>query len=192
VPRTAQQFEEQREESRARILAHALELFAWHGYEGTSVRMIARAAGISQGLMYNYFASKDELLRAIFQRSVQDILDIFARATQEEPDPRRALERIIRLSFDTIRHHTAFWKLSYVVRLQPAASASLTEELPVWTESIRQAIEAQFRAIGVDRPATQAMVLFALIDGVGHQYVLAPESYPLAEVTEEIVATCCA
>jgi AcrR family transcriptional regulator len=191
VPRTPQQFEEQREESRALILAHALELFARHGYAGTSVRMIARAAGISQGLMYNYFDSKEELLHAIFQRSVQDILGIFARATQEEPDPRRALERIIRMSFDAIRQNMDFWKLSYIVRLQPSANADLAKEIPIWKEAVRQAIEAQFRAIGTNRPATQAIVLFALIDGVGHQYVMAPESYPLEAVTEEIVATYC-
>lgn len=54
MPRTAEQLEHIRQESRERILSSALRLFARHGYAATSVRMIAREAGASLGLLYNY------------------------------------------------------------------------------------------------------------------------------------------
>ena len=41
-------------------------MFARYGYERTTVRKIAAEAKISQGLMYNYFGNKAELLRAVF------------------------------------------------------------------------------------------------------------------------------
>ena len=49
MPRTEQQNQALRDQSRANILRHALTLFAHHGYEQTTVRMIARAAGVAQG-----------------------------------------------------------------------------------------------------------------------------------------------
>jgi AcrR family transcriptional regulator len=54
----------QAEERRLQIMNTALTVFASHGFKGTSIKDIAAAAGISQGLMYHYFASKEDLLEA--------------------------------------------------------------------------------------------------------------------------------
>jgi AcrR family transcriptional regulator len=54
----------QAEERRTQILEIALKVFASNGFAGTSIKNIAEAAGISQGLMYHYFASKEDLLEA--------------------------------------------------------------------------------------------------------------------------------
>ena len=44
------------------MLAAAFELFCEHGYAGTSTRRIAEAAGVTEGLIFHYFASKEALL----------------------------------------------------------------------------------------------------------------------------------
>jgi len=49
-PRTEKQFERIRSEKVKLITETALRLFAMHGYEATSVSMIAREAGISKGV----------------------------------------------------------------------------------------------------------------------------------------------
>jgi AcrR family transcriptional regulator len=54
----------QAEERRLQILDTALTVFAASGFKGTSIKDIAAAAGISQGLMYHYFKSKENLLEA--------------------------------------------------------------------------------------------------------------------------------
>src|SRR5215467_3299205 len=69
-----------RDERRAEIAAQALQLFAEHGYAQTTVRMIAEAVGMSQGLLYRYFPSKEQLLVAIYEESVRDVRDSFAVA----------------------------------------------------------------------------------------------------------------
>lgn len=53
-------------ETRARIEAEALALFAAKGVDGTSVRDIAQASGLSEGALYRHFPSKDELARELF------------------------------------------------------------------------------------------------------------------------------
>lgn len=52
--------------TRERISAAALELFATKGFDGTSVRDIARAAGIAEGALYRHFPSKEALARSLF------------------------------------------------------------------------------------------------------------------------------
>jgi len=55
------------ERTKERILQAALELFREHGYEATTMRMVAQAAGVSLGNAYYYFASKDLLLQAFYR-----------------------------------------------------------------------------------------------------------------------------
>src|SRR3989337_276168 len=65
MPRTKEQFEAIRKGSRQKILDAALEVFARQGYYSASVSAIAKTAGISKGLMYNYFRSKEDVLNEL-------------------------------------------------------------------------------------------------------------------------------
>ena len=185
-PRTAEQNEQIRASSRERILHHALTLFAEHGYERTSVRMIADAAGISLGLLYNYFDGKQALLHAIFEESVADVRASFAIADAAPPAER--LERLIRGSFEILDRNMAFWRLSYGVRMQGAVLEGLGPALHEWTTTIRRTLHGYLRDTGVPQPDIEAAALFALIDGISQHYVLDPERYPLDAVIELVVA----
>ncbi len=54
------------EATKARIVEAALALFREHGYEATTMRMVADQASVSLGNAYYYFASKDDLLQAFY------------------------------------------------------------------------------------------------------------------------------
>jgi AcrR family transcriptional regulator len=58
------------DERRAQIVAVARRLFAENGYQATTTRELARAAGVSDALMYRYFKSKDDVLRAVVDQGV--------------------------------------------------------------------------------------------------------------------------
>ena len=76
-PRTPQQFREIREEKMTLIMDVALEHFSNIGFHATTINHIAKHAGISKGLLYNYFKSKEDLLAAILNRSLTDIYNDF-------------------------------------------------------------------------------------------------------------------
>ncbi|ANE48358.1 hypothetical protein SY83_21070 [Paenibacillus swuensis] len=61
-----EQTEQIREERKDQILRAALQVFAEYGIEGTKMSMIAKAAGLSHGLIYHYFESKEEVLTECF------------------------------------------------------------------------------------------------------------------------------
>jgi len=58
-------------DARKRILDAAVELFAAHGYDGTSIREIAERADVTQPLVHHHYNSKAELLHAVV-KSVTD------------------------------------------------------------------------------------------------------------------------
>lgn len=186
VPRTREQFERLRETSRDRILESALRLFADHGYERTSIRMIAREAGISQGLMYNYFGSKEALLRAIFERSMVDVRASFERAAVGGA-PRARIEELVRSAFEIVRQHLPFWRLTYQIRMQPGVLEGLGDQVAAWSGETRERLEALMRAAGIRSAAVEARLLHAAIDGAAQHYALDPEGYPLDEIAEALV-----
>jgi AcrR family transcriptional regulator len=67
-PRRPTWRDEKAEERRQQLIDTALEVFARKGFDKTSVRELAAAAGVAQGLMYHYFKSKDKLLEAVVER----------------------------------------------------------------------------------------------------------------------------
>lgn len=61
------QREQQKENRRKQILDVSLDLFVRHGYTGTSTRDISRKIGISSGLMFHYFESKEQLYISLME-----------------------------------------------------------------------------------------------------------------------------
>jgi AcrR family transcriptional regulator len=177
---------EMREASRRRILKAALRLFAAHGYAGTSIRMIAESAGISVGLLYNYFLSKADLLGALFEESMRDVQASFASAEAAAPPER--IDRLVRSSFEILDANRDFWRMSYGVRMQPAVVTGLGKRLREWTTTIQSTLARYLKEAGSRRPEVDAALLFALIDGASQHYVLDPKGYPLNEVADGIIA----
>jgi len=62
---------EARRRRRERILAAAERLFAAQGFQKTTVDEVALAAGVSKGLVYDHYASKEALLGAVWERQVE-------------------------------------------------------------------------------------------------------------------------
>lgn len=74
------------EEKRRQILAAAVQVFARDGYHTSRVGDIAEEAGVAHGLLYHYFASKEEVLATVFRENWTDLLDRF-RAVEAADEP---------------------------------------------------------------------------------------------------------
>ena len=89
-----------RADASARITRAALEVFAEYGYHGTTMEQIMRASGLSKGLVYHYFPSKEK----IFFHLVDTALDISRNTWQDALDsPGTAWEKIEKLSENIVK-----------------------------------------------------------------------------------------
>jgi AcrR family transcriptional regulator len=94
-------------EKRKLILDAAIRVFAEHGYHGARVGDIAEDAGVAHGLLYHYFASKDDVLRTIFTENWGALIARFrAVEASGEPAPDK-LEGIAKILLRTWRNDPA-------------------------------------------------------------------------------------
>jgi AcrR family transcriptional regulator len=70
----------------AAVLDAATTLFATHGPASVSVRDIAATAGVNHALVHRHFSSKQEVLQAVLERTVQEIAAIAAEITDVHAD----------------------------------------------------------------------------------------------------------
>ena len=73
--------EQNRQAKEARILSAAMKVFAESGFAGSSMDMIAVAAGTTKPTLYQYFPSKDELFYALMTQERDHMLEIFEHPT---------------------------------------------------------------------------------------------------------------
>ncbi|MER6394497.1 MULTISPECIES: helix-turn-helix domain-containing protein [unclassified Kitasatospora] len=76
-----------RSDTRARIVAVALELFSEQGYEQTSLREIADRLGVTKAALYYHFKTKDDIVHGIVQSMAAPIDDTIAWGREQEWTP---------------------------------------------------------------------------------------------------------
>jgi TetR/AcrR family transcriptional regulator len=80
------------ETKRSHLLRTAAPLFARHGYDRTSLAMIAVAAGVSKGLVYHYYPDKNAVLADIIRRHLAELIEaVTAAAAEDSRAPERRL-----------------------------------------------------------------------------------------------------
>jgi AcrR family transcriptional regulator len=115
-PRGRIQNEHMRDEALAKITGAALEAFAEYGYHGATMKQIARATGLSYGLVYHYFPSKEK----IFRHLVDFALDGTIKAMHAFLDaPGKAWEKIEQYSAMLVKNAlTGESALYFLIMLQ--------------------------------------------------------------------------
>lgn len=185
-PRTPDQFQELRENARQKILDAGLELFAEAGFHSTSISQIAKKAGISKGLMYNYFESKEELLREIVFDGIESLTESF--------DPNRdgiltkdELIHFINESFLLIQRHKNYWKLYFSIMIQTPIMSLFGEELMKKVNGYFGMISAYFNEQAYENPEAEMRLFSAMLDGIAINFIMDPEGFPLEAVKQKII-----
>jgi TetR/AcrR family transcriptional regulator, regulator of autoinduction and epiphytic fitness len=75
----------QQAQSHRRIIRTAVDVMTQHGFEGATMKQIARAAGLGDATIYKYFPTKEKLVLAYFEQAVGDALAQVAK-TQNQSD----------------------------------------------------------------------------------------------------------
>jgi AcrR family transcriptional regulator len=125
------------EETRAHILETALELFRERGYEETTMRAIAEAAGVAVGNAYYYFRSKEHLIQAFYERTHFEHLAASREVLDKERGLRERLLGVMRAKLDTIMPYHRFAGVLFKTAAVPSSPLNpySEESLPVRRQS---------------------------------------------------------
>ena len=148
-------------DKKKQILDAALKLFVEYGFHGTPTSMIAKEAGVANGTLFHYFATKEELVVALYV----DIKNRMAAYLAEQVQAQRSFKELVREQFIA----TVYWALdnnleyrfSEQFKTSPFAASIAPNEIEAslqpYYQILRQGIEA-----GVFRPQPVEL-LFILI-----------------------------
>ncbi len=157
--------------TRALILKTALDLFAEKGYEATTMRDIAQAAGVSLGLAYRYFASKESLLLVLYEQMSEETSAAVATLPPATIGDRWLALMTARL--EQAAPHRALFGVLFGVIMTPGTSAAV---LGAEATSMRAQAEAAFIDLvngATDKPkATIAADLGKLLNALHFAVIL--------------------
>jgi len=160
---------------RETIFDHALQLFGEKGFDGASMRELARRAGTTPSNVYNYFSSKEELLREVFATGTGQI-----RASLEAGGKAGDLTAYLAAVLRTIDEDPALWRMIHQLRMN---------------EDVRNILDPDFASVlrdalgGLEAYTSEPWLLLAIVDGIAASRLLGVPQPSVEEITDT-VTTC--
>ncbi len=186
-PRTKEKSAQVREQSRKQIVEAAFRCFAKDGFNLTSMAVIAKEAEVSKGLIYHHFASKEDVLLAVFNNLVEETQGIW-QMNLEETSPKVLLSSMIDLTVQFMESHPGWVRLMIHLVLQEDVVEGLSEHI----EMLRQAkvfqVKPIFEALGYQDPIAAAFYFGAKLDGITMGYLSLKEDYPIDDMVQKLKA----
>jgi AcrR family transcriptional regulator len=147
-----------------RILDRAARLFRQKGYQGASIREIVRTVGMLPGSLYCHFASKEDLLVAVYAEGVRRLSAAVERATARESDPWRRLEVACVAHLETLLDGSDYAQVMLRVQPQevPEAAPRLIALRDGYEGLFGRLVEALPLPSGTGRSDVRLMLLGAL------------------------------
>jgi AcrR family transcriptional regulator len=114
-----------KEKTKEKILAAALELFRKNGLDGTTTKQISQKAGIAEGTLFNYFKTKEDLALFFFQKETHDLVAWFGKQAQLQRVPLpEQLFAIIHRQLEYLAPYEDFIGAVFFRSLQPDSKLS--------------------------------------------------------------------
>lgn len=181
---------EMREAAREKILQGSLGVFATKGFHETSMEDVATAAGVSKGLAYLYFRSKDELFVSALRARIEHLFEVGNAVDRTVPAAKR-LEQLVNVLFSRVRREPEVFRLYLTMSLDPsmrAVASSSMSALQAPLNHYLKAVRDVFADLGSADPDLDAMIFRSTLLGVFLRYVRSIEDVPIRRISARLVA----
>jgi AcrR family transcriptional regulator len=177
--------EEQKEKRRMEILDAGLDLFIRKGYAATKISDIAERAGMSTGLMFHYFSSKENLYEGLVKMGISGPMDIMATAGTDALEFfQRAVERIFHY-LQTDPHTARMFVLmtqAFFNEAAPQSVKDLLKDFDIYTQTARLIEKGQ--ADGTIREGDSSalgLAFWSAIAGIAEHMAMKVDQIPCPE-----------
>ena len=147
------------------IFQAALRLFAQEGYAATPTSKVAKAAGVSEGLIFRHFGSKEGLLNALLAEGQRMTKAIFAEVVMAG-GPQETIRKALELPFSIEKDQYELWRLIYALKWQTNRYDAASYD------PVRVVLTHAFEQLGYADPAAEAELLFMFLDGAATAMLL--------------------
>lgn len=182
APRTKQQLKELKESRRESILTAALKVFSADGYDGATISQIAKEAGMSKGLLYTYFESKEELLDELLNYGLNRMGEYLTFIPEKGITTKKEFNNALRDTIGLYAKQQEFWRLYMIVILQKEISKKFEQTMQGFMQEYLGIFATYFQKKGVANPIAEAILLGSILDGMMMGLSIAPEMYPMDDI----------
>ncbi|WP_210367112.1 TetR/AcrR family transcriptional regulator [Bacillus sp. REN3] len=193
MPRNQKENERIRQLAKEKIRSAAMELFMNQGYHATSISDVAKKAGISKGLLYNYFKGKEELLATMVEERIRKVANVLEGARSLET-PIEQLEYIVEGAINGVSQHPQVFRFYMHLQTQPEADEELIKYSKMLIEENAKQFEAQceiFEELGVKEPRKRSLYFSSTLQGIMLMISTYPLQFPIEEIKAQIIQEFC-
>lgn len=162
------------EATKARILEAAKREFAKNGLGGARVDVIAERARANKRMIYHYFDSKEGLFQTVLEKAYVDIRTAEQKLNLDHLDPKSALERLVRFTWDYYLKNPEFITLVNSENLHRAKHLRKSEVVKVYSRKLVSMVKTILDrgvAAGVFRDGVDPVQLNITIAAIGYYYL---------------------
>ncbi len=194
-PRSRTANRRMRKASTKAILRGALEAFGEAGFHRATVEEVARRAGVSKGLIYNYFDSKTALLEAILRQRVEANADLLL-SVREGEEPAGRLRRLVEGTVDMVLENPEAFRLTFALLLQPGMKdeiGRIERTILARERELQRAAADLFAELGSDAPGEDSLAFqcaltgLALVLAVQPEVAEKPDHFPLRSLVDRLL-----
>lgn len=174
--------QEQKQETRRKIIDAAAELFVTQGFDTTSMKQIARQAGVGDATIYKYFPSKDQLVTGFYELRGQQAISAYREAeASEEYNFCEKLQLLVDTYFEQLCADREFVELS-LKQFARSPLSMLKDEL-----SIARDYRALFQELLEEAEASgyPAIPMKGILSGMATDILLGLTLYWIKDTSEE-------
>lgn len=189
MPRTPEANELIRNVAKEKIRIAAIEVFTEKGFHSASIEDIAKKAGISKGLLYNYFKGKTDLLAELVQRRMEEIIQVMEAAIQL-PSPKEQLFYIAEHSLLNVKEQPKAYRFYLHLQTHPESDLSVSVYSQMLKdEMVRQALVQVeiFRKLNASNPEVESLHFSTALHGIMLMYSMYPATIQLEALKQEMI-----
>ncbi|TVX83688.1 TetR/AcrR family transcriptional regulator [Peribacillus simplex] len=193
MPRTPEENDRIRQASKEKIRAAAMELFMKQGYYATSISDIANKAGISKGLLYNYYKGKEELLAEMVEARIKEVVEVMEEAFTLNT-PREQLEHIVNGAIDNILKKPEVHRFYLHLQTHPEADDELIKYSHLIIEENARQFEFQcklFESMGEKEPRKRSLYFSSVLQGIMLMISTYQQGFSVEAIRNQIIREFC-
>jgi AcrR family transcriptional regulator len=159
------------------LLDKAEALFSEHGFEGTSIRQLAKEANSNIAMISYYFGSKEKLFEALVEQRTASIRERLKDLHEQHEHPVVRLEELIRLYIDRFMLQPRFHRMlmhEVSLKLRPELQQAIADVLMRNVQELRRILQDGIDG-GVFRQVDIDLTIVTLVGTISHLVMASPE-----------------
>ena len=168
-------------DKRKELIQIATALFSERGFENTPLSVICEKANVSKGLISHHFKSKNGLLREIFMKTTELIIEM-NQLNHSNKTPHEQLQALLESFFTQLESDKMLFQFNLNIMLQPNTRAVLSDLIKERSDFILKSVRNIFDQIDLNTSLVVSHAFIAELDGIALNYLAVYDDFPLKEI----------